>query len=184
MLLIDESGFLMAPLVRRTWAPRGDRPALLQKGRHREKVSVASALWVSRTTGRLRLSYRTLVDGYFDNVAMAAFLEELLGETERPLVVVWDGGNMHRGDPIRALLGRAGRRLRLERLPPYAPTLNPVECLWSWVKYGRLCNFAPRDAEHLNVMVRGELDAIRADQERLGNFCRASELADVLTLLL
>lgn len=174
----------MAPLVRRTWALRGGRPQLLQKGRHREKVSVASALWVSRPTGRLRLSYRTLTDGYFDSAAMASFVEQLLGETERPLVVVWDGGNMHRGDPIRALLGRAGRRLRLERLPPYAPMLNPVEGLWSWVKYGRLCNFAPRNATHLNDVVRAELDAILTDQERLGNFCRASELPDVLTLLL
>jgi putative transposase len=183
LLLIDESGLLMAPLVRRSWALRGHRPQLLQKGRHREKVSVASALWVSGPTGRLRLSYRTVENGYFDSVGMADFLADLLGETRRPLVVVWDGGNMHRGDPIRDLLGRVGRRLRLERLPPYAPMLNPVESLWTWVKYGRLCNFAPRDAAHLNDALLTELAAIRTDQERLRSFCRASELGDVLTLL-
>ena len=97
--------------------------------------------------------------------------------------MVWDGGNTHRGDPIRELLGRFGRRLRLERLPPYAPVLNPVEFLWSWVKYGRLCNFAPRDAAHLNRTLLAELAAVRTDRERLGGFCRASELGDVLTLL-
>jgi putative transposase len=183
LLLIDESGLLMAPLVRRTWAPCGQRPQLLQKGRHREKVSVAAALWVSPPTGRLRLSYRAIENGYFDNVAMAAFLGQLLGQTRRPVVVVWDGGNMHRGDPIRAQLGRFGRRLRLERLPPYAPMLNPVEFLWGWVKYGRLCNFAPRDAAHLNQVLLAELGAIHTDQERLGGFCSASELGDVLTLL-
>ena len=37
MLLLDESGFLMAPLVRRGWALRGQPPALEQKVGHREK---------------------------------------------------------------------------------------------------------------------------------------------------
>jgi hypothetical protein len=32
-------------------------------------------------------------------------------------------------------------------------------------------------------VLRAELAAIRTDQERLRNFCRASELGDVLTLL-
>ena len=38
---IDESGLLVAPLVRRTWALRGGRPQLLPKGRHREKGAAA-----------------------------------------------------------------------------------------------------------------------------------------------
>src|SRR5581483_592828 len=44
VVFVDESGLLMAPLVRRTWAPRGHRPVLRQRGRHREKVSLAAAL--------------------------------------------------------------------------------------------------------------------------------------------
>lgn len=183
LVLIDESGLLMAPLVRRTWALRGHRPQMPQRSRHREKVSVASALWVSRPTGRLRLSYRTIENGYFDNVATAAWLESLLHRTRRPVVVVWDGGAMHKGDPIRALLGRAEGRLRLERLPPYAPMLNPVESLWSWLKYGRLSNFAPLSVAELHDAVHAELAPIREDQQRLSGFCRASELADALTLL-
>ena len=47
LVVIDESGLLMAPLVKRTWALRGHRPVLFQKGKHREKVSLATALWLS-----------------------------------------------------------------------------------------------------------------------------------------
>ena len=42
LALIDASGLLMAPLVRRTWAPRGQAPRLHQKSGRREKVSVAA----------------------------------------------------------------------------------------------------------------------------------------------
>lgn len=173
----------MAPLVRRTWAPRGCPPELRQKARHREKVSVAAALWLSPAGPRLRLSYQARPNGYFASAEVATFVEALLGETARPLVVVWDGGTMHRGEPIRSLLGRTGDRLRLERLPPYAPMLNPVEALWSWLKYSRLSNFAPRGATELNDRIGQELRAIQADQDRLETFWRQSELPNPLTLL-
>src|SRR5206468_8114949 len=36
----DESGLLMAPLLRRSWSPRGEPPKIKEKAGHREKVSV------------------------------------------------------------------------------------------------------------------------------------------------
>lgn len=47
---IDESGLLMAPLVRRIWSERGHSPTIVHKGagnRGREKVSVAATIWLS-----------------------------------------------------------------------------------------------------------------------------------------
>jgi hypothetical protein len=52
LVLIDESGFLMSPLVRRTLAPRGRPPVLKTKGARREKVSISensSILWIMAT---------------------------------------------------------------------------------------------------------------------------------------
>jgi transposase len=174
--LIDESGVLMAPLLRRTWAPRGRTPRLVQHGGPRRKVSVAAALWLPPRRQRLGLFHRALVDAYYNNARVASFLEELLGELGGRWVVVWDGGPMHGGDPIRALLGRLGDRLCLEPLPAYAPMLNPVEPLWSWLKYGRLCNYAPHDVTELHRAVTGELDAIARDQDGLRSLFHASDL--------
>ena len=98
-------------------------------------------------------------------------------------VVVWDGGGMHKGDPIRAVEAHFADRLSLEALPPYAPMLNPVEPLWSWLKYSRLNNFAPRDPTELDDRVTAELTAIREDQAFLRNLFHASELPMPLTLL-
>jgi hypothetical protein len=180
--LIDESGLLMAPLVRRTWAPRGQTPDLDQCGT-RQKVSVAAALWLSPRRERLGLYFQTLPDGSFDNWSVAAFLEAMLQELAGRFVVVWDGGTMHRGDPIRQLTSHFADRLSLEDLPPWAPTLNPVDTLWGWRKYDQLCNFAPRDALQLNERVIAELTAIREDQTFLRNLYHGSELPIPRTLL-
>lgn len=133
----------MAPLVHRTWAPRGQTPLLTQKGSSREKVSVASGLWISPERDRLGLFSWTLVNEYFDNVCSAAFIEALLKELDQRVIVLWDGGTMHQGDPIRELTRRFAGQLCLEPLTAYAPMLNPVEYVWSWLKNSRLNNFAP-----------------------------------------
>jgi transposase len=180
--LIDESGLLMAPLVRRTWALRGQTPRLLQRCAHREKVSVAAALWLSPERDRLGLFFQTLVDAYFNNQRVAAFLRALAGKLAGPVLVLWDGGGLHQGDPIRELL-RQRPDIHLEKLPPYAPMLNPVEPMWSWLKYGKLNNFAPQDARQLNQRILVELAPVRRDQARLRNFFHASDLPLPRTLL-
>ena len=181
--LIDESGLMMAPLLRRTWAPRGQPPTLVQAGAHRKKVSVAAALWLSPRRDHLGLYFHTLADGYFDNWYMTAFLEAMMRDLPGRFVVVWDGGTMHKGEPIRAPEAHFADRMSLERLPPFSPVLNPVEAPWSWLKYSRLNNFAPRDPSELDGRVIAELTAIRGDQSFLRNLFHASELPIPLTLL-
>jgi hypothetical protein len=176
LAVIDESGLLMAPLVRRTWALRGKTPKLAQRSGTREKVSVAAAVWLSPSRDRLGLFARTLVNDYFDNWSSAAFLEALLKELPGRVVVIWDGGSMHKGDPIDQLQDLMGDRLCLEKFPPYSPQLSPVEPVWSWLKYSRLCNFAPQDAIELDGRVVSELLAIRHDQELLRGLWHASDL--------
>ena len=184
--LIDESGLLMAPLVRRTWAPRGQTPNLVQRGGGggpRPKVSVAAALWLSPRRDRLGLFSKTLPNGYFDSWYMAAFLEAMLKELPGRFVVVWDGGPMHKGDPIHQLTDYFADRLCLEPLPPWAPMLNPTEPLWAWLKYDRLCNYTPRDAIELDGRVIAELAIAGNDQGFLRNLYHASELPLPRTLL-
>jgi len=181
--LIDESGLMMAPPARRTWSLRGQTPSQAQRGGHRKKVSVAATLWLSPLRDHPGLYFQTLADGYFDNWYVTAFLEAMLHDLSGRFVVVWDGGGMHKGDPIRELESRFADRLALEPLPPFAPMLNPVEFLWSWLKYSRLNSFAPRDPTELDGRVIAELTSIREDQRFLRNLFHASELPLPRTLL-
>ena len=173
----------MGPLLRRTWAVKGQTPKLVQEGGHRQKVSVAAALWVSPLRTRLGLYFQTLPDSYFDNWRITAFLEAMLQELKGRFVVVWDGGSMHKGEPIRELEAHFRDRITLERLPAWSPQLNPVEWLWSWLKWEQLSNFAPRDVNELNQRVIAELTRKRSDQTFLKNLFHASELPLPRTLL-
>jgi transposase len=182
LLLMDESGLLMAPLLRRSWALRGHPPESRYKAGHREKVSVAAALWLPPLRDRLHLAYQTLVNGYFSNAEVAEFLSGAVQGLPGPVIAIWDGGTMHKGDSIRKLVEESQGRLDIEPLPAHAPELMPVEFLWRWLKYGRLCNFAPRDAHHLNQAVVRELDAIWDNQVLLSSFFHQSHLPRPLTL--
>lgn len=165
----------MAPLVRRTLAPKGQTPILRVKGRHREKVSLIAALTLSPRRRRLGCYFTTLVNHHFDQQAVAWFLQRLLRHLRGPVIVVWDRGNMHRGPDIEQLLER-NPRLRLEQLPPYAPQLNPTEQIWTYLKWNRLCNHAPANAAELDGVVFKELHAVRHNQDQLRSFWLGSEL--------
>ena len=140
-------------------------------------------MWLSPHRDRLGLFSRTWVNDCFDPWYSAAFLEALLKELSGRVVVVWDGGSRPEGDPIAQLPDVMADRLGLERFPPDAPILCPVEPVWSWLKYSRLCNYAPHDAIELEGRVIAALSAIRDDQELLRSFFRASELPLPRTLL-
>lgn len=175
MVLIDESGLLLAPLVRRTLAVRGQRPVLKQRARQRDKVAVAGALWLAPQRDRLGLLSMTLVNDFFDSAASAVFLEVVVRSLPGAVVVVWDQGQMHKGEPIHAVQTKHPR-LCVEALPPYAPDLNPVEWLWKWLKYDRLCNYAAADAAELEEEAMRHLRSIQEDQEQLWEFFHNSDL--------
>jgi transposase len=169
----------MTPLVRRTLAPQGQTPFLVHKVRHqgrgRDKVSIIGALTLSPKLTRLGLYFTPMVNEYFDQIAVAWFLRQLLRYLRGPVIVVWDRGPMHQGADIRQLL-LEHPRLKLEQLPAYAPELNPVEFVWTYLKWCRLCNDAPSDPQALEKDVYRELHRIRNNQEVLRGFWRASDL--------
>jgi putative transposase len=174
-VLIDETGLFLNPTVRRSWSRVGRTPAIGGDGGHRRKVSVIGAVSVSPGVGRLGFYFATAVDGYFAPGLVVAFPRDLLRHLRGRVVVLWDGGTNHKGPAIRAFL-RDNPRLRLERLPPYAPDLNPVEAVWSWLKWGRLSNFVPDDLHDLDDWIVEFLVELKHDQRLLRALWERSDL--------
>jgi hypothetical protein len=166
LVLIDETGLFLNPLVRRSWSKIGQTPVIGGDGGHRKKVSVIAGLSVSPQAQRLGLYFATEPDGFFTTDKVIEFLRDLLKHLRGNVVVVWDRGSNHKGPLIREYLAR-NRRLTLEPLPPWAPELNPVEDVWSWLKYGELANFVPDDTGTLDDEIIDRIIGLKFDPDLL-----------------
>jgi transposase len=167
--LIDESGFMLQPLVRRTWAPRGQTPVLDAWDRH-DRLTAITALVLSPGRRRCKLYFELLEHNarYEDFIW---FLAQLRQEVSRPLLVVWDRLGAHR--KAERILGKLECTwLEFEYLPAYCPELNPVEHVWSTTKWGRLSNWPAADVAALRDRVTADLKAQADDQRLLHNHFR------------
>ena len=74
------------------------------------------------------------LDGNSCAATSVAFLRQLRAHHPEPLIIIWDNGPAHGGDPLRTYLTTPDLRLRLVRLPAYSPDFNPDEHIWGWVR--------------------------------------------------
>jgi hypothetical protein len=145
LVFFDESGISLIPPVRRSWSRRGHTPVL----RHRmawKRASMAAALgYRVDAAGALtsaRLCFHLQPDSY-DTDSLIGVLEQLKGfYAGHKVVLLWDGLSAHWSYKLRDHLNQQRAWLTVERLPPYAPELNPVEFLWANLKGTELANFA------------------------------------------
>jgi hypothetical protein len=140
LVFFDESGISLIPPVRRTWARRGHTPLL----RHRvawKKASMAAALGYWPDATKARLCFHLQQDAY-DTDTLIGVLEQLAGfYAGQRVVLLWDGLSSHWSYKMRQHLDAQRDWLTVERLPAYAPELNPVEYLWANLKSAELANF-------------------------------------------
>jgi len=175
IVFLDETGLLMAPLVRRTWAPQGQTPVLAQRTRRREKVSLVAALSVSPRRRRVGLYFHLHPNANIDAIRLVPLLHALTRHLRGPIFLIWDRSNTHRARVIQEFV-RRHPRVRCVLLPPYAPELNPAEFLWAYLKRNPLANLAPRDAGHLTRLAARHTLKIAGRQALLRSFIRASGL--------
>jgi transposase len=170
IVFTDESGLLMAPLVRRSLAPITQTPVIRTRAKHRQKVSVAAALFRSPRTGRMRLTHELFIDQYVDDLYYADFLREhVLRRSRGPLVLVQDNAPPHMG-PWTQEVAEDFSRLLVYQLPAYAPELNPTEQLWTWTKHEKLANFIPDDLGILAAATEHVVQLAEHDVRRLQTF--------------
>jgi transposase len=151
---VDEAGFYLLPMVVRTYALRGHTPVLRVKLTHDH----LSAIGGITQQGRI---FMQMQERAYRAEDVVRFLHLLLRKISGKLLVVWDGSPIHRADVIKAFLSsQQGKRVHLERLPGYAPELNPQEQVWNLLKRRELKNLCCQDLAHL------EQELVRA-KERL-----------------
>jgi putative transposase len=163
-------------VVRRTWALRCRTPILLTRTRdHHRKVSTIGAIAISPTRRRVRAFPGFHREGSIRQAEIIEFLRDLLRRVRGRIIVVWDNLGSHKGKELRQWLPRC-RRLHLEFLSPYAPELNPVEFLWSYIQCGPLANHCAGDVDSLHAHAASVSKPVLTEQRLLCSFIRGTKL--------
>lgn len=165
----------MAPLVRRTWAPMGKTPCLIQRTRGQRKVSVIAVLCLSPARKVVRLFFQVHAESNITGELVIDFLRQLLRQIRGPVTLVWDRLQAHRAKQVQQYLLNEGR-ISSWYLPPYAPELNPVEYTWCYLKMNPLANVALSDIAELGKVAQRRGKSLSRRQHLLRSFIDHSPL--------
>lgn len=142
-MYLDEVGFSLKGVRRRTWSTRGVTP-LVTLPANWEKLSTIGAI-----TSEGRFFHHTK-SGAIRSGDVIRFFQHLLRHIQGEIVVVLDNAGIHRAKATQAFVLQH-ERLSLVFLPPYAPELNPIELVWAYVKRNVLANFCARSVSVLKA---------------------------------
>ena len=148
----------------KTYAPCGETP-ILRVFETRDHLSVMSG--ITPAGGLATLARERALTGA-DSVA---FLRHLFRYFGCKLLVIWDGGSIHRSHEVKNFLasGWAGK-IHLERFPAYAPELNPDEGVWQHLKNVELGNLCCCDFTHLSLELHLALRRLRRRPDLIRSF--------------
>jgi len=160
IVFIDESGYMLQPLVRRTWAPKGETPILQSWSRH-GRWSVIAGIGFSPVRGLPRLFFQ-IHPKNIRSEQVKEFLQTLHRHLGRKFILILDRYSAHR-KAVRLLQEAHPDWIEVVWLPAYAPELNPVEMVWNHTKYGDLANFIPADLDDLKQAIKVSLEQTRSE---------------------
>lgn len=167
---------MLIPTVRRTWAPVGQTPIIHHRYNH-ARISVIGGLSISPKRHRLGFYFRL----HAKNIAgdeVEEFLWYLLKHLRGHVFVIWDGASIHHTKSLTTFCSRYPR-LHLEKLPAYAPELNPIEATWHAVKHP-LANGRPDNIPELGDALLASLRKAGASQRVLRGCITQSDLPPFL----
>ena len=171
----DESGVSLLPSVRATWAPRGQTPVL----RHPfnwKRLSLAAALVYEPDGSDAHLVFE-LRSGAYNGETLIEFLEDLHQlQRGRRLLLLWDGLPAHRSRCMADWLDDQRSWLSVERLPGYAPELNPTEQVFGNLKSAELANLCRTTIAEIQAIAEDGLDRIGTDAQLCFAFLRHTGL--------
>ncbi len=141
-------------LVGRSSSPRGETPVIRSTG-NRFGCNIISAV---TNLGKMRFR---VFKGSFTQLVMIDFLDRLLRDAKRKIIVIADGHPAHRGRRLRQWLQEHVSQCELVLLPGYAPELNPDELLNQDLKSNVFSSGRPRTRDELVAQTRSYLRAIQ-----------------------
>ena len=171
LVFVDESGFYLLPSVVKTYGPRAHTPVLDEWQTH-DHLSIMGGLTVD---GRV---YTLVRQEPLNGLHTIEFLEHLGRQLKGAALVIWDRSPIHRRVAVKDFVEAVGaKNLHIERLPPYAPDLNPVEWQWRHLKEVEMANLTCLDLEELHQEFHLALGRMRGKPRLFPTFFEGAGLA-------
>lgn len=120
--------------------------------------------------------YFQLRAGTFRGPQFVAFLQALTQPIRGKLLVIWDGLPAHRSRVVTNFVESLDRHIVLERLPAYAPELNPVEYIWGYMKQRELANLCLSTMGEVGTFARNRLKSMQRRTTLITSFWKQAEL--------
>ena len=92
------------------------------------------------------------------------------------MLVIWDGLQAHPCKRVRTHVEAQRGRIVLERLPAHAPEMNPVECIWGYLKHHAVPNYCATDFTDLARRARRNLRSMQRRATLVTAFCKQAEM--------
>ena len=99
--------------------------------------------------------------GSIKSLQVVEFLQHLQRHIRGKMLVIWDGAPIHRSVLVKDCVAASQGRITLERLPAYAPELNPVEYMWGHLKTHEIANLIATKAWELSMEATAALRRMR-----------------------
>lgn len=110
---------------------------------------------------RSRLFFQTH-KGSYNSKTLIAFLKDLKRHLKsKKAILVWDGLPAHKSRLMQEYLADQRSWLTVERLPGYAPDLNPVEMLWGNIKGKEMANRCSENTHEAATAFRSGMARVR-----------------------
>ena len=138
----------------------------------------AAGVVAYRWDGRRTQVFFQLKPDSYNTDSLMAFLDDLRRHfRHRKVILVWDGLPAHRSRAMTEYLRRQSGWLTVERLPGYAPELNPVEYLWGNVKGQELANLCADNLSHATAAFSRGMARVRHSQHLCFSFLQHAGLS-------
>lgn len=150
----------------RVWANRGSRPRAVRQTQYDYLWMMAAACPHSGQTHGLFVPF---LNGEVVTLFLKQFSEQLPPDVIAALI--WDQAGFHTSGKIEV-----PHNVRLLRLPPYSPELNPVENLWHYLKSHHWSNRSYADYDALIDAAQDAWNRVCIIPEKIKSICAAPYL--------
>lgn len=153
----------------KTWAPKGETP-VLQYSFNWQQLSLMAGVSFWRL-------YLRFFHGAIKGPQIVEFLKALKDTIGGKLLIIWDGLPAHRSRLVRDYVESLDGQIQLERLPAYAPEINPAEYVFGYAKQRELANLCVDTIEEVRAYATRRLKSMQRRPKLIRAFWQQAQLA-------